>query len=476
MSGIMLTLLGSTFGGAKNFIATFNDEDNARQTRSCAVCTDSNDNIYVSTAMFYDSGNSQFYQANFKVSKAGELKAAKGSRAGSTMLVPRLNNHVKSNGNYVYSFYSGSDKLLIHELSGDFSTTVSRKTGSTDNSSADFYNVDSCVWRPSNDHFYVAKWSSAGSSGQNELIHYNDSYSKQNARNYTFQQNSGTNGDRSFEAGGIAIDSSGNVYKGGSFAFTGYEGTMSKYNSSLTHQWTRSIRKGYGAGKIKAVAVDSNDNPYFCGHIDGDDCGFVTKYNSSGTQQWIKFLRDRDDSFAQFSSMHIDSNDNIYLGGSLSEDGYPNGAFYATQNIGIVVKYNTSGTKQWERGISYTNNATGFSNQQPGNMPSSITTDSQGNVIFLFAQHSNPAWYAGGADKISLRLAKIPADGSMTGTYSGGVDGNVKYGATDTTDTGLSPDYRTINLSSSSSINRYFINDTTQIDSVDYPTDIAEIS
>ena len=52
MSGIMLTLLGSTFGGAKNFIATFNDEDNARQTRSCAVCTDSNDNIYVSAAMF----------------------------------------------------------------------------------------------------------------------------------------------------------------------------------------------------------------------------------------------------------------------------------------------------------------------------------------------------------------------------------------------------------------------------------------
>ena len=109
-------------------------------------------------------------------------------------------------------------------------------------------------------------------------------------------------------------------------------------------------------------------------------------------------------------------------------------------------------------------------------MPSSITTDSQGNVIFLFAQHSNPAWYAGGADKISLRLAKIPADGSMTGTYSGGADGDVKYAATDTTDTGLSPDYRTINLSSSSSINRYFIDDTTQIDSVAYPTVIAEIS
>lgn len=474
MSGIMLTLLGSTFGGAKNFIATFNDEVNSKECRQVAVCTDSNDNIYVAAANMHDTGSGNTtYRANFKVSNAGELLATKGTRTtGDDSWRPSLRNHVNSNGNYVYSLYGDSgDDFLIHELSGDFSSTVSRKVGSTNNSSANFDNVKACVWRPSNDHFYVLRYNS--STVESELMHFNSSYSQQNSRNYKYQRNSGTGGDTLYDAGAIAIDSNGNVYTGGSTVYTGYEGTFHKQNSSLTHQWTRSIRSGYGAGHTKGVAVDSSNNPYFCGSIDSLDCGFVTKYNSSGTQQWIRFLRDRDDSNATFNAIHIDSNDNIYLGGSIVEDGYPNGGFSGSQqNIGVVVKYNTSGTKQWERGISYSSTQVGFSNQSSSNMPADVTTDSEGNVIFAFAQHSSTA----GQNRASVRLAKIPADGSMTGTYSGGVDGNVKYAATDTTDSGLNPDYRTINLSTSYSINRYFINNTQTIDALSYPTDIAEIS
>ena len=81
MSGIMLTLLGSTFGGAKNFIATFNDEVNSKECRQVAVCTDSNDNIYVAAANMHDTGSGNTtYRANFKVSNAGELLATKGTR------------------------------------------------------------------------------------------------------------------------------------------------------------------------------------------------------------------------------------------------------------------------------------------------------------------------------------------------------------------------------------------------------------
>ena len=474
MSGIMLTLLGSTFGGAKNFIATFNDETTSKECRSIAVCTDSNDNIYVAAANMYDSGSgSTYYRANFKVSNAGELLATKGTRTtGDDSRRPSLKNHVNSNGNYVYSFYgdSGTD-FLIHELSGDFSSTVSRKVGSTNNSSADFENVKACVWRPSNDHFYVLRYNS--STVESELMHFNSSYSPQNARNYKYQRGYGaTGGDTLYDAGAIAIDSSGNVYTGGSTVYVGYEGTFHKQNSSLVHQWTRTIRKAYGAGHTLGIAIDSNDNPYFCGRIDGMALGFVAKYNSSGTQQWIRFLVDRGTN-SYFHSIHIDPNDNIYLGGSISEDGYPNGSFLGNiQNIGVVIKYDTSGTKQWERGICYTNNSVGYSNQQVGNMVGDITTDSEGNVIFAFAQHSSTA----GQNKASIRLAKIPADGSMTGTYSGGVDGDVKYAATSLTDTGYTPDYRTVGLSTSYGINRYFVNNTQTIDALSYPTDIAEIS
>lgn len=482
MSGIMLTLLGSTFGGAKNFIATFNDENTGYNTKSVAVCTNSNDNIYVSAQNFYNSGNSVTYQANFKVSNAGELKATVGSRSTSGQLLHGMSNHIKSNGNYVYAFYNNSDNLRIHELTGDFSTTVVRKGGSTNGSSDNFDGVRSCVWRSSNDQFYITRWTGA----QSQVMYFSagttnnaspQNYTIQQGRTHTFVNYSGSaQGDPMFQAGGIAIDSSGNIYTGGSFPFFGYEATFHKYNSSCQHQWTRSVRDGSHSCRTRAVAVDSNDNPYFCGGLEGnDDTAFVTKYNSSGTQQWISLRKDRDYGGFIFSSIHIDSNDNIYVAGSMSEDGYPGGGFSATQkNIGVVFKYNTSGTLQWERGISYSSTTNGFSNQSPGNMPTALTTDSEGNVIFVFAQHSSSS----GQNKTSIRLAKLPADGSMMGTYSdGGVDGSVKYAETDTAASTVNPDYRTINRSVDNSVNNYFINQTGEaVNSISYPTDIAEIS
>lgn len=471
MSGIMLTLLGSTFGGAKNFIATFNDEAANYESRSIAVCTDSNDNCYVGAQNVYDSGG-QTYQYNWKVSPSGEVLAHKGSRSTDTSLRYGFRNHVKSNGNYVYSFNgdSGTD-FVLHELSGDFSTTVAQKRVSTNNSSADFDGAKNILFNPSNDDFYILRWSSSGS----EVLRFNSSYSQQMGKQHTFNRHSAYGspaGDHMYESGGIAFDSSGNIYTGGSFAYFGYEATFHKYNSSGTHQWSRSARNGSQSSFTRGVAVDSSGNPYFVGMIGAnDDAAFITKYNSSGTQQWIDLRQDRDQGHFSFTSIHIDSNDNIYVGGSMVEDANGGGFFPSHQHIAVIHKYNTSGTLQWQRGFSYHSN-TNFSNQSAGNMPTDITTDSKGNVIFAYAQHSNNS----GQNRNSIRLAKIPADGSMTGNVSGGTDGNVRYAATATSTSSVNPDYRDLTRSAENSINRYFIADSHTIESQDFPTDIAEIS
>ena len=73
---------------------------------------------------------------------------------------------------------------------------------------------------------------------------------------------------------------------------------------------------------------------------------FVVKYNSSGTKQWAKILGSAASYDGEYADMIIDSSDNIYIASCTA------GSLYGT-NAGsldlFLVKLNTAGTQIWIR-------------------------------------------------------------------------------------------------------------------------------
>ena len=137
-------------------------------------------------------------------------------------------------------------------------------------------------------------------------------------------------------------------------------------DSTTNSSWTKQL----GSSEIEyaySVTTDSSGNIYVTGNTQGDLDGntnsggecpsligtisgikilcndiFLVKYNSSGTKQWTKLLGTSKNDFA--NSVTTDSSDNIYV------TGYTNGDLDGNTNSGkddiFLVKFNSSGTKQ----------------------------------------------------------------------------------------------------------------------------------
>jgi len=201
---------------------------------------------------------------------------------------------------------------------------------------------------------------------------------------------------------GVTTDSSGNIYvtgytKGGLDGNTnlGYNDIfLVKYNSSGTRQWTKQLGTtytDYGLG----VITDSSGNIYVTGYtplgLDGNTNSggydiFLIKFNSSGTKQWTKQLGTSKDD--RGFGVTIDSSGNIYVSGSTSGE-LDGNTHFGDRDI-VLVKFNSSGTKQWTKQL-------GTSSDEWGN---GVTTDSSGNVY-------------------------------VTGMTDGGLDGNTHFGDRD---------------------------------------------
>jgi hypothetical protein len=130
-------------------------------------------------------------------------------------------------------------------------------------------------------------------------------------------------------AQGISFDSSNNIYLGTFAADTGTSGAYClgvKFNSSGVQQWSRKLDAGTGSNdQFMGSAIDSSGNVYFVG-VTGTS-GIIAKYNSSGTIQWQRTMTN-----TQFQSVRIESNLELIVTGTVGNDG-------------IVVRVPTDGTK-----------------------------------------------------------------------------------------------------------------------------------
>lgn len=171
----------------------------------------------------------------------------------------------------------------------------------------------------------------------------------------------------------IALDSSANVYVVGDL--TGVTALqINKYNSSGTLQWQRRLNAGSGAtSRGSAITVTSGGTVYVAGR--SSQSGLtgiqVAKYNTSGTLQWQKKLSIADLSFGE--GISLDSSENVYVVGRASSS--------TARDLGIVAKYNSSGTLQWQRKLDSSGNDIDLQDVQ---------LDSSGNVYITGSTSQGP--------------------------------------------------------------------------------------
>ena len=352
------------------------DDSSSTSTDSDGTTTDSCLSTSISSRQSVRSSNDYAY--GVATDSSGNVYVAGGTNGG-----------LDGNTN------AGNTDLFVVKYNSSGTKQWTRQLGSSSRDSANGVATDS------SGNVYVTGMTNGGLDGCKNagiedlfVVKYNSSGTKQ----WTNQLGSSSRDS----ADDVATDSSGNIYVTGT-TYSELDGNTSagnadlfvvKYNSSGTHQWTKQLGTDR-YDEARGVATDSSGNVYVTGYTEGGLDGntnlgkadlFVVKYNSSGTKQWANQLGTWDTDFA--NGVATDSSGNVYVTGSTyrSLDGNTS----AGNADLIVVKYNSSGTKQWTKQL-------GSSSDDYAN---DVVTDSSGNAY-------------------------------VTGTTYGGLDGNTSAGNAD---------------------------------------------
>jgi hypothetical protein len=165
---------------------------------------------------------------------------------------------------------------------------------------------------------------------------------------------------------GIAVDSSGNRYGVGNIG----EGSLIKFSlikndTTGNVAWQRELTGSELHTQGFKIVTDSSGNVYAVGADQLNSSPYtkwvvVVKFNSSGTIQWQRRLETNNNTIS--SSIALDNSNNVYI---VTSD------YGATSNL-IAAKYNSSGTIQWQKRF--------YSTAGAGSEGTGLAVDSAGNV------------------------------------------------------------------------------------------------
>ena len=137
-----------------------------------------------------------------------------------------------------------------------------------------------------------------------------------------------------------------------------------------------------GTSEGKSIARDSSGNIYTLGAINDSTDISLVKYNSAGTVVW-QYKLDSGNNDAG-NCLHIDSSDNIFVGGRMLGLRYGQ-TYTAPYGESYIAKFNTNGAIQWQRKIA----AVSY-----GSEIQAIATNSVGDIIVSGYASTPMGWMA----------------------------------------------------------------------------------
>ena len=207
-------------------------------------------------------------------------------------------------------------------------------------------------------------------------------------------------------------DTSGNGYRMGVASLT----------LGGSFNWCKYFGTTYSTGTPSDITSDSSGNVYVARWMADSGTtgayGFVVKLNSSGAIQWQRSVDVTTSNGQYFNGVAVDSSGNVYAVGVTTS---------TSPQTGMLVKFNSSGTVQWQRSLSNSN-------------LSSVKVLPGGELGIVGTWKGLSS---GGSDQ--TLYIQVPADGSKTGTYTVGGT-SVSYAAssfTIATSTATTGDYAT---------------------------------
>lgn len=305
------------------------------------------------------------------------------------------------------------------------------------------------VDRSNSDNVYVAGyWDDGGAADEDGMV------LKMNS-SLTLQWNKlHSASSQRFRWYALDVDSSGNAYVGGQYN-TQYP-IYAKYNSSGTIQydygalgawssngsiygvkktssgpqiyvgqadgfadgWTFTVNDNYSASNQKVYEPNTGQltvrhvkdikqygsNYYISGvgNISGTYGSFVSKLNTSMNDVWTRTLTTSTTDFAAGARIALDSSGNVYLGWNRQSGGN----IYAS-----ISKFDSSGTHQWTNEFEHAN---GHNSNTAQAVLYGVTVDSTDQPIIVGRTYDD---FNANTYTLSAFVAKIPADGSGTGSY-----------------------------------------------------------